>query len=1501
MARVQLIDPIESVSNLPNGIPDYENMFIFVELLANRRARSVIELNSNTNKTTLSTNFTDINVNMLGVDFTDNQKNSSRLTTNWTNNESLENPLEGFGITKIDININASYIPKINIEFTDIRGSAFFNVGDKSPYSVIFDFPPPLFKLSLKGYYGKSLDYDLHLVKHNTRFDSNTGNYITNAEFIARTFAPLADIPFKYVELVSLLVGNTDTSQPLDNKLQQSGNQENNNLTNPNKTNTSRKIPPRNTYELLEKIKNFTDELKKLKNTSDEAESFENAKSRLNDGREVVRFMNDFRSNLSETFRNNAKIIVKRKNNANIRSRSEIDDFRIVNGVGFYDNVINNSETSGNNSNVENTELFLGVKYSSIREGNINNDQTINTNTLIEQLLSFKKKLETKGSLFTDGNIKIGSIKEPVIIKNYNLENNVEKSQNNYDSYYALNVTKFYIDIKKSIEQKIDEVDELQTDLVNLINDKAEQQIGFRPTIYNIFKILCDDIDTFFRYMGQVSLESENHHTEYFDEIIDSVQENKRRKNKNDKKLYAFPLYTETVTPKGEGCPVPRKVRKIPPIDLSPSQNFPEVVFIDEFIDTLVLQKRLDEVNSMRTKVDSNGNNKWLPVNPADSVLSQNSGYNSPYANIDVSGSEDNIINSLYNRILNRYYILSQFSFAISFYSKNEKSLFFGWFRNQQLKRSELIEYLAKAEGLNLATSLINNNVLEKLKNNSKIYKNNVSQFYSDLDENGVTNYANISSNSLRLNDNQIDFYLDRTNDNFVGFEIARFEAVERINDTDANDPIEEFLEGDDNWFSNLIFPNNQNPIKKFTSENIPYFLDAEEDNDSIYKTKFLNGIEVIDDNQYRNLPEDTFFDYAEVLSTILAMKLDDFEAFINDQNISNQAKSFFLISLLGRARSYFSNFGEINVNFLNPAVVQVSRFSIYYMGGIVEYNTNDTFKSEIDDLVNNNELIRLFSISGRYIFDDASKMQKLSVNDAETFRKEFNDWRFENTNGYSDLISNYQILIDRLKSKFQENPDLDVFDRFDEILSTIKEDNYRAIDFQSEKQQILNYSELTFNNNTYDDVFLPLATTNQDTSGGEASVRAANDSFFRIFWETVANEIPEQEETLEEVEENLRGIVQDEDIKTQLYYSFKNISDKWISGNNTVERGFPLNNSREDSLISKFAFVDRAMNPIGDQVIINAEALVEMSKDNNLNMFQVFSRLLSLNGFEFFPLQNFISFKEGEWADTFRLFTNLTQASTPAFVCMYLGGLSSTLELRNSEFDNDGILDLQEEGLPDMNIENDCNSAPEVIINNQRELKLGESRFKYSQPKAFRVRFSEQNQSFFTDIEIEGKDFTETADSLAILSRIAGDGKTASPIPKGQNLFSIYENRAYEVTVTMLGNAMIQPTQYFQLENVPLYSGAYMIIDVSHNITPNHMTTTFKGVKILKYPNPFVSDFATSIGIESGTAEDVSGSRSVITNRELEERNQPISARAIPEKNSGLIFNEQFNLKISP
>jgi len=206
----------------------------------------------------------------------------------------------------------------------------------------------------------------------------------------------------------------------------------------------------------------------------------------------------------------------------------------------------------------------------------------------------------------------------------------------------------------------------------------------------------------------------------------------------------------------------------------------------------------------------------------------------------------------------------------------------------------------------------------------------------------------------------------------------------------------------------------------------------------------------------------------------------------------------------------------------------------------------------------------------------------------------------------------------------------------------------------------------------------------------------------------------------------------------------------------------------------------------------------------------------------------------------------------------MYIGGTASYPSIKTNGFEEDGITKLEAPLPEDFNSNRDNQGYAENID----QENTGRN-FPFRQVRAFRVRFGEQNQSMFKDIRIDSKEYNDTNESIQILSRLAGDNKEQQPTPKGQNLYNVYENRSYKASVTGLGNAMIQPTQYFQLENIPMFNGAYIILDVEHDITPNMMTTTFSGTKILKYPVPRVTEAMALRGydnVDAGEATRIAG-----------------------------------------
>ena len=73
----------------------------------------------------------------------------------------------GFGITDVNIEINTSLMPSIEITFKDLYGNTLFGtqkgIDDKLDISVLFAWPPPKFIFAFKGYLGRKVTWLLNL------------------------------------------------------------------------------------------------------------------------------------------------------------------------------------------------------------------------------------------------------------------------------------------------------------------------------------------------------------------------------------------------------------------------------------------------------------------------------------------------------------------------------------------------------------------------------------------------------------------------------------------------------------------------------------------------------------------------------------------------------------------------------------------------------------------------------------------------------------------------------------------------------------------------------------------------------------------------------------------------------------------------------------------------------------------------------------------------------------------------------------------------------------------------------------------------------------------------------------------------------------------------------------------------------------------------------------------------------------------------------------------
>ena len=98
------------------------------------------------------------------------------------------------GITSINVRTNTSFVPTVTMELEDVQGRALFQLGDNSPYAAFFNLPYPPFYLTLKGYYGQAIKYQLNLRTFNARFNSFSGNYQVRLTFKGYKFNILNEV-----------------------------------------------------------------------------------------------------------------------------------------------------------------------------------------------------------------------------------------------------------------------------------------------------------------------------------------------------------------------------------------------------------------------------------------------------------------------------------------------------------------------------------------------------------------------------------------------------------------------------------------------------------------------------------------------------------------------------------------------------------------------------------------------------------------------------------------------------------------------------------------------------------------------------------------------------------------------------------------------------------------------------------------------------------------------------------------------------------------------------------------------------------------------------------------------------------------------------------------------------------------------------------------------------------------------------------------------------------
>lgn len=225
-----VIDPNKIIDNYNKVADRYvkqEDLIMYANLKAVIKQQTGVYVGPNgsvekQNNTDKEINLGEVRFNLLNPQ--DKNANGQYEFKNVLTNQYLDYEGKGysdtFGIQSISINQNASLVSQVNITFVDVQGRTLMERGNEenNPYNLFYTFPYPQFILTVKGYYGMTVDYPLYLLKTNNTFDSSTGNYTVTCEFLSRTYGVFNSFYSIYGLIAPYLI-KLDTGEYLGTKL----------------------------------------------------------------------------------------------------------------------------------------------------------------------------------------------------------------------------------------------------------------------------------------------------------------------------------------------------------------------------------------------------------------------------------------------------------------------------------------------------------------------------------------------------------------------------------------------------------------------------------------------------------------------------------------------------------------------------------------------------------------------------------------------------------------------------------------------------------------------------------------------------------------------------------------------------------------------------------------------------------------------------------------------------------------------------------------------------------------------------------------------------------------------------------------------------------------------------------------------------------------------------------------------------------------------------------
>jgi N-acetylmuramoyl-L-alanine amidase len=1335
----------------------------------------------------------DVTIGSKPLDFF--QGEDGVLTTSYTDITVMElrngGHVESIGIESINIKYNTWYFPEVNIKFVDVRGNSVFNPYEttndpetkesaKKPFlSCFFSFPYPVFKLTVKGYYGKPVTYRLTVKDVRSQFNPATGNFELNANFIGYMYSYLTDVPMRMLFAAPYIEYDGVSS---DLGAFSSG------------------------YAAGQVIPTFIDFVKALA----EGMQMDGAKSGVTNATAKMQMFISLLSHI-ENIKNayhflyetiNKECEILGKENKVLSFKYKIESEPVENDIEAFANVLN--------SNINIIKHNWDRVYE-LREHYLGSEESQKNTITYDSLVIATETANFFGVQNINGQRSIvdGEGNVRTLTLNFDYDNDCN----------LLNEIKSKVEKSKKIAE--DEIDVESKSYYNSI-------LNWQPTLRNVFEMTLVHLNKFYDNMSRCI---DNIHQASSQRILSTLKvDTDCNSHSKDITVYPFPAFYDSDD----------NFMWIGQVD--GAFNYHERELVEKTIEGIQASKKeieaaLSEYEVAQESVEEfpragiptllydlrSGTNPYF--HDGDNIVSSNGGEDIPLAMKILA--KRLMIRKIYNSNVVEDENTTLFD-ATTFGELEALNFLNQVINHEQIKQEK---FFTESQGVVKTLKYIEENALKwfgGITQNAIQYEDTTSWhrwFIEDclLVDNERGNFAPEDSPEMYYYEGKgyyknalLQYDETEYHNRMAGvFQYINHETYDKVFPTNINSK-EIYrklgLQGGNNGFLNnssfandivsgqTIFTMSKNAFEDEKNRLKITFGDVEVEKSVIDFFPIFKGNNTTD--IYTRISLDAEITKKETWWAKVFNTDKD-----SDYRYSFSCKKYWDIrnTTWAEARTderceqivvdFFKTIGltistNLSITLLqqmeNHGIVCLSKMELMYLGYLVKQKRKGTYEIE--------ELKNIFNM------------------DSATVAEQFYE---DNYRSLADTLVNY-VLDDTIYNKESgKGQDLVIFTTenksiqyFVKVLSTKTKEVLR---------DILNSKYCLYNLHGYYGA-VRIKGFNNIIDDFEANTIIS--SFLNKVTEVCGLDIAEIPETTEPIgETNVNTPV-----KLGVYNVMKNLYDRWKFGAYRTQ-GNGMYSNETCVTINNFVFRNVFNEDIGDRYLVNTDKFIKLidsiaKGDSEMSVYNFLYEICGIADCMMLclPVNIFEAANSQEKLQDMFTPHNYISAKDEALQTTYIVTLRNkdsehlSFQPNTSEYKDDGV------DFTNYHVKADKNDGNRLGV--------------------FGVTYGLNEQHYFKDIKVSMDKPKVTEQSIASLMQIV-EGHKSGSTEMGRvhhDLYDTYSSHSYSCTVEMMGNAQIMPMLYFQLNNIPLFKGGYLIVNVEHTLNSQGMTTTFIGNRISKY-----------------------------------------------------------------